>query len=66
MSAQTATARVDFRLSVLGEMQLHRAVAGRIRATSDFTPVFRRIVDDYHDMTEAAFASTTHALNAGR
>lgn len=52
----STTARVDLRLSVLGEMQLHRALLGRVRLTSDFTPVFRQIRDDYHDMEEAAFA----------
>ena len=56
MSAQTTDAKVTLRLSVLGTVQLGRAVAGRIRLVSDFTPVFHQIRDDYHDMEEAAFA----------
>jgi len=56
LSPGTTAARVDFRFSVLGEMQLHRALAGRIRAVSDFRPVWAQVYDDYIDMEQAAFA----------
>jgi len=51
----TTAARVDLRLSILGEIQLHRALAGRIRAVTDFTPVWNHIADDYDDMMQTAF-----------
>lgn len=49
-------ARVQIQLSVLGEMQLSRAIAGRIRDVSDFSTPFRQIADDLVDMEREAFA----------
>jgi len=56
LSPGTTNARVDLRLSVLGEIQLHRALAGRIRLTSDFSPVFQKMHADFIDMEKTAFA----------
>ncbi len=50
------TARVQIQFSVLGEMQLNRAIAGRIRDTSDFSGPFRQVADDLVDMEQEAFA----------
>ena len=51
----TATAHVGFSVSVLGDMQLQRALQGRIRATSDLGPAFERIAEDFEDTQERAF-----------
>ncbi|HUU55301.1 MAG TPA: phage virion morphogenesis protein [Armatimonadota bacterium] len=53
----TTAARVSFRVSVLGEMQLHRALQGRIRATSDLSPAFERIADDFEETEQRQFES---------
>lgn len=55
MTAPTTTARVGFTVSVLGETQLDRAIQGRIRATSDLSPAFERIADDFEETQDQQF-----------
>jgi len=45
----TAERRVEFKINVLGEAQLARALQGRIRACSDLSPAFGRIADDFFE-----------------
>ena len=54
-SPATTEAGVSFSVSILGEMQLERSLAGRIRATSDLSPVFRKIADDIEETQEKRF-----------
>jgi len=54
MSA-TTSARVEVKVSVLGEAQLHRALQGRIRRTSDLRPAFEQIADDFFEGEGKAF-----------
>jgi len=51
----TTEAGVQFSVSILGEMQLERALAGRIRATSDLSPAFGRIAADFEEAQEKRF-----------
>lgn len=57
LSPGTQHAKVTVKLSVLGEMQLDRAIQGRIKATSDLSPAFEKIADDFIEMQEKAFAA---------
>lgn len=57
MPAATQEARVEFKVSILGEMQLHRALQGRIRATSDLSPAFERMADDFEEEQGKVFRS---------
>lgn len=43
----TTNAGVRFNVSVMGEMQLQRALQGRIRKTSNLRPAFKRIAADF-------------------
>lgn len=54
MSA-TTQASVEIKVSVLGEAQLHRALEGRIRRTSDLRPAFEQIADDFFEGEGRAF-----------
>ena len=56
LSPGTQHGRVTVKLSVLGEMQLDRALQGRIKAASDLSPAFEKINDDYEEMEQQAFA----------
>jgi len=51
----TANASVSFKISVMGEMQLNRALRGRIRATSDLSPAFERMADDFEETQKQVF-----------
>jgi len=51
----TTEAGVSFSVSILGEMQLERTLAGRIRATSDLSHPFGRIADDIEESEEKRF-----------
>ena len=53
----TTNARVSFTVSVLGQMQLDRAIQGRIRATSDLSPAFEKIADDFEETEARQFGS---------
>jgi len=55
MLPATTEAGVQFSVSIMGEMQLQRALAGRIRATSDLSPAFTRIADDFEETQERRF-----------
>jgi len=57
LSPGTQHGRVTVKLSVLGEMQLDRALQGRITAATDLSPAFNQIADDFVDMEKAAFAA---------
>jgi len=46
---------VSVSVSILGEMQLDRALAGRIRATSDLSQPFEHIADDFEEEQEKRF-----------
>jgi phage gpG-like protein len=56
LSPGTQHGRVTVKLSVLGEIQLDRALQGRIKATSDLRPAFEKIGEDYEDMERSAFS----------
>lgn len=51
----TATAGVDIKVNVLGEMQLARRLQGRMRASSDLSPAFERIADRFFGMQKRIF-----------
>jgi len=55
MLPATTEAGVSFSVSILGEMQLERSLAGRIRATSDLSPAFRKIANDIEETQEKRF-----------
>ena len=55
-TAPTMNARVTMTATVLGSLQLHRALQGRIHATSDFTDPFNRIADNFFEAEEQVFA----------
>ncbi len=47
---------VNVRFTVLGEEQLNRGIAGVIDATSDLTPAFQEIAEDFRETEEKQFA----------
>ena len=55
LTPATTEAGVSFSVSILGEMQLERSLAGRIRATSDLSHPFGRIADDIEESQERRF-----------
>jgi len=55
-AAPTMNARVTITATVLGEMQLQRALQGRIAATSDLSPAFAQIADNFVEGEEQVFA----------
>ncbi len=55
MLPSTTNASVNFSVSILGEQQLQRSLAGRIRATSDLSPAFGRMADDFEEGQERRF-----------
>lgn len=53
----TATGAVDIKVNVLGEMQLARRLQGRIRASSDLSPAFERIADNFFATQKSIFGT---------
>jgi len=56
MPAPTMNARVTMTATVMGEVQLQRALQGRIAATSDLSPAFAQIADNFVEGEEQVFA----------
>ncbi len=54
---QTLNARVTLKVSILGEVQLNRALQGRIKAVSDWRPAWRRIAENYQAVEQQQFAA---------